>query len=412
MKTDQQSPPWDKLRGLFHPGNGVMPPHLAGRDKEQSVMDDFLFALQNKRPADKDIVIYGPRGNGKTVFLARYEEKVAKSLEEDSVLSLRPGDIDSKEKLVLHLIERDSSLWETLKDKLPSKMAIAGKILETTSERLEVEWNKLSQQERVHKAQLLLGDSLIERCRKKPLLVTIDEAQTLNPDVGKYLLNLSEQVRKNGAPFQLILAGTPDLESRINRMDATFWSRARIMGFGRLTRQATTDAIVIPLLDNGFDFVPEASQFVTNDTQQYPYFIQLWGESLCNAIRRNKTGRVIDTKLVESAFEDYDSQRRVYYRTRYSEMVEESLLDAAVDVARAFGGGQALSEQELAGVVDNETKQRLRSLGYIWQDPLSTRYEPGIPSLMDYVLTERQNRREDRHYKPPPKTDETSLPQP
>ena len=403
MKTEQQSPPWDKLRGLFHPGNGVMPPLLAGRDKEQSVIDEFLFALRNNRPADKDTIIYGPRGNGKTVFLTHYEEKAAKRLEEGSVLSLRPSDVDTKEKLVLHLIERDSSLWETLKEKLPSKMAITGKILETTAARLQVEWNKLSQEERVHKAELLLDDSLIERCRKKPLLVTIDEAHTLKPDVGKYLLNLSEQVRKRGAPFQLVLAGTPDLESRINRMGATFWSRARIMGFGRLTKQATTDAIVIPLSDNGFDFVPHALQFVINDTQHYPYFIQLWGESLCNALRRNKPGRVIDMKLVESAFEDYDNQRKVYYRTRYSEMVEESLLDAAVDVARAFGGRPALSEQALADVVNNETKQRLRSLGYIWQDPLSTRYESGIPSLMDYVLTERQDLTGERQYKPRPK---------
>ena len=75
-------------------------------------MDEFLFALQNNRPADKDIIIYGPRGNGKTVFLTRYEEQAAKRLEGGSVLSLRPSDIDTKEQLVLQLIERDSSLWE------------------------------------------------------------------------------------------------------------------------------------------------------------------------------------------------------------------------------------------------------------------------------------------------------------
>lgn len=404
MKTDHKSPPWDKLRGLFHPGNGVMPPHLAGRDKEESVMDEFLFALRNNRPADKDVIIYGPRGNGKTVFLTRYEEKAAKKLGDGSVLALRPSEIDTREKLVLHLIERDSSLWETLKEKLPTKMAMTGKILETTEARMEVEWNKLSQEERVHKAELLLDDSLIERCRKRPLVVTIDEAHTLKTDVGKYLLNLSEQVRKRGAPFQLVLAGTPDLECRINRMDATFWSRARIMGFGRLTKQATTDAIVIPLSDNGFDFMPHALQFVIDDTQQYPYFIQLWGESLCNAMRLNETSRIIDTKLVESAFEDYDNQRTVYYRTRYSEIVEESLLDAAVDVARAFGDRPALSEPELADVVNNETKQRLRSLGYIWQDPLSTRYEPGIPSLANFVI------RSTSRLAPAP--DDPSLPKP
>ena len=386
MNTKQQNAPWEKLRGLFHPGNGVMPPYLAGRDEEQAVLNDFLFSLQNDSPADKDIVVYGPRGNGKTVFVTCFEETAMETLGEDSVLSLRPDDIDSREKLVLHLIEQDRSLWEALKERLPSKMALSGKFLETEG-RLEFEWNKLTQKEQAHKVELLLADGLIKRCRKKPLVVTIDEAHTMETSVGKYLLNLSEKVRKKGAPFLLVLAGTPDLEHRINRMSSTFWSRARIFGFGRLTKQATTDALVIPLIENGFDFVPGALQYVIDDSQQYPYFIQLWGECLCNAMRIQKS-MVVDMNLIEATFKNYDNQRTAYYRTRYAEISDEALMDEAVKVAHAFTGQATLSDTDLATVVDLDTKKRLRSMGYIWQEPLSIRYEPGIPSLMDYILTQ------------------------
>lgn len=398
MNTDTHPAPWDLIRGLFHPGNGVMPPVLAGREEEQVTLDEFLFSLQNSRPADKDIIVYGPRGNGKTVFLNRFEDTAMAALGEDQVLSLRPDDINSRDNLALHLIDRDKTLWDALKERLPSKMALSGKLMDKlldTSGRLELEWNKLSQQEQAHNAEPLLVDSLIKRCRKKPLVVTIDEAHTLDIDVGKYLLNLSERVRKKGAPFLLILAGTPGLEKRINSMHATFWSRARILGFSRLTKQATTDAIVgpltsatlKPLLEQGYDFTFDALKFVIDDSQQYPYFIQLWGECLCKAMLKQETMR-IDMTLVEIALMDCENQRRAYYRARYSEIVEESLLDAAIDVARAFTEQTELSEQDLTAVINLDTKQRLMSLGYIWQKPTSTRYEPGIPSLMDFVLTE------------------------
>ena len=158
--------------------------------------------------------------------------------------------------------------------------------------------------------------------------------------------------------------------------------------------------------------MPDALQIVIDGTQQYAYFIQLWRESLCNALRLKVTSRVIDANLVESAFEDYDNQRRVYYRTLYSQIVERSLLDAAVDVALAFGDRPALSEQDLADVVNAEIKKPLRSLGYIWQDPLSTQYQPGIPSLMDYVLTARRGLTGEHNHSPPAEPDESSLPKP
>ena len=48
-----------------------------------------------------------------------------------------------------------------------------------------------------------LTDRLTARCRKKPVVVLVDEAHTLTRDVGQLLLNLSQEVRAN-APFLLV----------------------------------------------------------------------------------------------------------------------------------------------------------------------------------------------------------------
>ena len=44
-----------------------------------------------------------------------------------------------------------------------------------------------------------LTERLTARCRKKPVVVLVDEAHTLTRDVGQLLLNLSQEVRANAA---------------------------------------------------------------------------------------------------------------------------------------------------------------------------------------------------------------------
>lgn len=55
--------------GPFKPGFGGMPPHLAGRQEEQDLFRGLLTDMENGEPLASDVVLYGPRGNGKTVLL-------------------------------------------------------------------------------------------------------------------------------------------------------------------------------------------------------------------------------------------------------------------------------------------------------------------------------------------------------
>ena len=61
------------------------------------------------------------------------------------------------------------------------------------------------------------------RARKNPLVLLLDEAHTLDRELGRTLLNASQVVAEE-LPFLLALAGTPNLETQLNRMGASFRS--------------------------------------------------------------------------------------------------------------------------------------------------------------------------------------------
>ena len=86
-----------------------------------------------------------------------------------------------------------------------------------------------------------------------------------------------------------------------------------------------------------------------------------------------------------------------YYRSRYKELISRYLLEPAIAVATAFDARRTLRDREMYQAIAGEpvglsppahvqhTCTALQELGYIWQAPDRLDWEPGIPSLMDYV---------------------------
>jgi len=53
----------------FHPAPGAYPAHLAGRAAEQTYLGEEMKALAAGRAASNELLVYAPRGQGKTVLL-------------------------------------------------------------------------------------------------------------------------------------------------------------------------------------------------------------------------------------------------------------------------------------------------------------------------------------------------------
>ena len=357
----------------FTPGTGGLPPYLAGRAPEQQVIRRLFERMRAGAPPNRPLIFYGPRGNGKTALLrwARQEVEADEGLDGTW---LTPTDIAASGNLAKRL---QSGSWMTRL--APQNISVAGVAVGL----------------RPSEEQPLLPEVLEARAAARPFVLFLDEAHTISMEIGRLLLNAA-QIATGSAPFLLILAGTPDLEDRLSGIGASFWDRGDIRPLGRLGAEAA-EAIRRPLADDGISIESEALERIVRESHGYPYFVQLWGEAVWErAVPAPDGGRRVTAAVAEAAAEEFESTKDRYYRRRYNELKAASLLPAAREVALAFRGNERLSDTALDDAVgrgaaagngpDAESAARtLRHLGLVWQSAGAPVWEPGIPSLMDFI---------------------------
>ena len=363
----------------FVPGRGQLPPYLAGREKEKDALTELLAYLTAGRGAPRDAALIGPRGNGKTTLMRWFQLEVQASHRRMDHLWLTPSELPDLDALATSLVP--PRRFAGLRPRSLSFSVGIGRLGWELGGRPDA-----------------LGPLLKARCARRPLVLLLDEAHTLDPDLGRILLNVSQTVSAE-APFLLTLAGTPDLPERLNAMSATFWGRSERLGIGRLDDTAAAAALTRPL--SGLEPPIALEDCVLDravvDSQGYPYFVQLWGAELWKAATRAGV-ESIDTDIAARAVEAFSVKQSSFYQDRYVELERRDLLSVAERVAVAFNERETLTGREFDAAVAatraaNRTggpvrhiRDDLSELGYVWKPPEGDNlWHPGIPSLMDYV---------------------------
>ena len=362
--------------GPFRPGAGGLPPYLAGRADEQALFRSRLAQLDRGEAPPSEIILYGPRGNGKTALLAWIEE-VASSSYSVEVIRLTPPKIRTGLQLAERLLP--NYWWD---EGVPDTSAVR-----------ELTWRPGAD------APVPAADQVFAaRVSKRPLLLLLDEAHQIDPRVGEELLNAAQEVGRR-APFLLVLAGTPDLRTHLGTMGVSFWNRNRRLRIDRLDESAAADAIRLPLEAEGVPIDDDALAHIVRESEGYPYFLQLWGAAVWNRDASSPTDRpqritAADTAACRSLFE---SERDDYYLDRYDELEKIRLLGAARAVAEVFETRERVSDFELdtairrglgPGADDDAVEaaaEQFDHLGFVWQSGGMPDWEPGIHSLMDYI---------------------------
>ncbi len=364
-----------------------MPPLLAGRDAAQNDIKKLLVKLTLPRGVPSDIILYGPRGTGKTVLLQWLEEYC---IEEHKcrVLPIVPSDTMALKDQLMEALDTPQAQVTTERS---SSLGIS--LLKALVKRTVVQ----SSQARS------LVSFLIDLANKKPLVLLVDEAHTMPAKWGRELLNVSQDVRKK-APFLLVLAGTPGLRDCLRPMKATFWIRTDKIPMGRLTESAANDAISTPLHNAGISLDSDVLSQVVTESQYYPYFIQLLGSCLWDAAKEAES-HMIDQALLDQAWDKFNRKKGLFYQDCFNDISEDNLEKEALAVATAFASQEKITTGELREIVAGRpiyldppeevktTISKLKDLGYIWQGSEESDWEPGIPSLMAYVRTEEQKLR-------------------
>ena len=383
-KTPRKAEP---LRRLFQPGNGVAPPYLAGREDVKSIFQNLSESLAEGWKINRDVILFGPRGNGKTVLLDECRRALkARGVE---LVNTTSAEIQTMAGLISLLTaggepEGPSRLPGVSEFHRVDEAGVGRSIAHMTMRRVDdVE------------AAARLKLHLLRRVERQPLAVLLDEAHVLPPDVGRYLLNLSQSLRREGCPFALVMAGTPGLEAHLAGMEASFWERSEIVPVGQLTVAAAREAFTKPFDSRGIGMDTEALDAAVERSQQYPYFIQLWGEALCLRLEAASAARVT-METFRGAEGGVEEKQIRFYRRRFGEIKRAGLLNAALSVGDAFTNEALLPRDALERRLESDLSLpeeqasaeigKLIEVGYIWEPEGYGDAAPGIPSLMRHIF--------------------------
>ncbi len=104
------------LTDLFTPGDGGIPPYLAGRKEEQAYFQACVKSLKNKKPTHRNLILYGPRGNGKTALL-RYLQQETRQQEASKldILRVTPDELRTLDALSGRLMEDHQTVRKRFK---------------------------------------------------------------------------------------------------------------------------------------------------------------------------------------------------------------------------------------------------------------------------------------------------------
>ena len=341
-------------RSPFQPGQGKLPPHLAGRGSEQVLIKTFLGILAEHEAPGSDMILYGPRGNGKTALLL-WARREAEALGID-VLRFSGATVPSLESLVSQTSAMPSLLrW------------LRG---------FTVPWVGGLQFKADAKRQVRA--ILARWARKRPTFLAVDEAHRLGTEAGAVLLNAVQDVRGGELPMMLVLAGTPDLPRHLSRIGASFWGSSEQLPLGRLDPASAGEAVRVPSQKHGRSIDDGALAQVVRESQGYPFFLQVWGNLLWQAADPQRPVSAADVDRARTAFV---AKRALYYADRHRELKDAGLIEVAREVAALFDSEERHTPSEVEEAVAASLRQsgraadwravkaacdRMRDLGYIW----------------------------------------------
>ncbi len=356
---------------------GKTPPLLVGHAKTILGLRSGLNDILRGGTGDA-IVLYGPRGNGKTALL---NELAGWAEEGNAQVRLRSANeiVGGQEEIARALLGGGEEHEVTASVRADLVLVKAGITL------------KSAQRNSITAALAGLAAT-------GPTVLLIDEAHVLSPSGGKALLNSIQVCIAGKLPLLAVLAGTPGIYQNFRKMEASFWERCTSLKVGRLASDAEArTGLSDPAQRSNLPLDDDALDLLVAEAQRYPFFIQLLGRASWDVADLKGHARISLADAQEGLI-DANEQREKFYGIRRSEIIERDLYEEALVVSRVIvdlGPDPAVPASELdrvlGAVLDRDrvaverAKNGLTSLGLIWETTAGI-WEPGIPSLCRFIV--------------------------
>lgn len=285
----------------YAPGAGHSPPYLAGREQEIIAFQKFLF----QKEILKNVILTGLRGTGKTVLM---DDRFKPMAQEEGWVwigsDFAESSFLSEGNLCVRLLTDLSVFTSSLSIAAPdgtfgfdigqqSKQSLSFEFLMTYFESQPgLTVDKL-------KATLEFVWKVANARNAKGIVFAYDEAQVVRDreDKGQYplaiLLETFQSLQRKGVRFLLLLTGLPTLFPKLVESRTYAERMFAILEIGRLSKQASQEAIEQPLKTSRWRFTPASVQEIIRISDGYPYFIQFICRETLDHLLSNPEDRTI-----------------------------------------------------------------------------------------------------------------------
>ena len=283
------------MNNPFRPGNGIMPPYLAGRESE---IFWFENSLTSALSLPQNLVLSGIRGTGKTVLLRIFENICTKKKwlfvrrefnnklnQEGEFLNALLTDIVAKTKGV-SLVKKLRKPLIGFKERY--KEGIDGDIISILIQKYKGPLGD--------RLEAILRDvyNAILEAGYNGLVLLYDEFHFIED--GKVndnyplslLLESLSHVQQEGLRYYLVLSGLPPLFPNLVKAKTYAERMFSVKNIGNLSKDASFKAIKLPLEDAGINFTDELINTIVEEAQGYPYFLQFYPYYLIQNIPKKR----------------------------------------------------------------------------------------------------------------------------
>ncbi len=281
----------------FRPGNGTMPPYLAGR------ADEILWferSLTSALSLPQNLVLSGIRGTGKTVLLRKFEEICTKKKwlfvrrefnnklnQEGEFLNAILTDVIAKTKGI--------SLTKKLKKPLIGfgrgyKEDIEGDFISVLAQKYKGPLG-----DRLEDILKDTHEAIIEAGYNGLVFLYdefhfVEDAKIADNFPLSLLLESFSHVQQEGFRYYLVLSGLPQLFPNLVKAKTYAERMFTVKGIENISKEASQKAIMLPLKNSDINFTNELTEALVEETQGYPYFLQFYPYHLIQNIPKKKIG--------------------------------------------------------------------------------------------------------------------------